>query len=275
MSHLAHDGTRRVLVLWKPAIPGVHGCPDSSLTTAGTPGPAPRTPSPLGVTLFSLPNVDGTPIAAIPSRFVSANTVEGAGTIQQRVRVPPAIRDADRTGTNVFGPALVFGADDLIYSDGERIWRASLLDTSAAPVLIGSGAYPTVSPDGRQLAYARPVGLDSVSSTYSIPVGLALCVEEQVEISAARWEVVIRDLESGAESVIGDGRDAAFDSQGSRVVVRGVDLRWVDLATMSPSPIPGTAGAFAPAVSPDGAVLAFSIIQPGTHADAFLIRLNP
>lgn len=274
MSHLAHDGARRVLVLWKAAVPGVHGCPDSSLTTGGTPGPAPRTPSPVGVTLFALPAADGTPIAAIPSRFVSTNLVQGAGTMQQRVRVFPTHRDVDRTGANAFGPVLLPGTDDLVYSDGEFLWRASISDTSATPTLIGPGSYPTISAGGTRLAYARPLALDSVVTTYSIPVGITVCVEEHVEVSAGGWAVVIRDLEAGTEAVVAAGFDPAFDPLADRLVVRGPDLRYVELTSGTITPILATVGAFAPAFSPDGQRLAFSLINPVTGADTYFLLLN-
>jgi len=274
MSHLAHDGARRVLVLWKAAVPGVHGCPDSSLTSAGIPGPAPRTPSPVGVTFYALPAVDGTPVAAIPSRFISTNLVSGAGTTQQRVRVFPTLRDVDRTGANAFGPVMHPSSDDLIFSDGEFLWRASISDTSAPPVLIGEGAFPALSPDGTRLAYARPVGLDSVITTFSVPLGLASCFEEHVEISASGWEIIIRELGSGAEASVADGLDPAFDPVANRLVVRGPDLRWVDLAGGSVLSIPGTPGAFAPTFSAGGDVLAFSLLNPVTGADVYFLPVS-
>jgi len=274
VSHLAHDGERRILVLWKAALPRVHGCPDSSITTLGTPGPAPRTPSPVGLTFLTLPDVDGTPILAIPSRSVSTRLVDGAGTTDQRVRVFPSLRDADRTSANPFGPVLVPGADELIYSDGEFLWRASVSDASASPTPLGRGSYPALDPDGTRLAYARPLGLDSVVTTYTIPVGLATCVEEHVEISANDWEVVVRELESGTETVVAQGRDAAWDPAADRLVVRDSAFRWVDLASGAATIIPATVGAFSPALSADGAILAFSLINPTTNADVYFLRLD-
>jgi hypothetical protein len=275
LSHLVIHGTERVLMLWKAAVPGMHGCPDSSLTTQGSPGPAPRTPSPVGVTLFGLPPADGTPVAAIPSRFVNTNVVDGTATLRQRVRVTPAVREVDSTGGNAFGPVIVPGSGQVIYSDGEVLWRASITDTSAAPQPLGPGAYPALSADARTLAYARPMGLDSTSTTYSVPVGpLAVCVEEFVTITAAAWEVVLRDLETGADQVLTVGRDPVFDPITPRVVVRRDDLRWVDLVSGSESPIPLTTGAFAPALSADGGILAFSLITPGAYADVFFLRLT-
>ncbi|MDH4349580.1 MAG: hypothetical protein OEW56_00340 [Gemmatimonadota bacterium] len=270
---LTSDGALRVLGAWHVAAPGLDGCPDSSVTSAGTPGPAPRTPSPVAITLYTLPATDGTPLASLPRRFVSIPTVTGRGTTQQRVRVGPAVRDADERGANPFGPVLLAGSVEAIISDGEQIWQASLTDTSAPPVLIGTGAYPAVSADGRLLAFARPLGLDSIVTTFSIPLGFLSCNEEHVEVTATSWEIVVRNLESGAEQVLTEGRDPAFAPAGDRLVVRGPDLRWVDLASSVITPIVGTTGGFAPAINGDGTVLAFSLVNPDTDADVYFLRL--
>jgi hypothetical protein len=274
MSDFATDGSRRLLTLWKRSVPGVHGCPDSSITSEGVPGPAPRTPSPVGFTVYNLPQVDGTPVASIPSRFVSTKLVEGAGTIQQRVRVTPVMRDVDRTGANAFGPVLVPGSPEMIYSDGDSIWRASAADSSAAPEFIAVGAYPALSPDGGSLAYARPTGLDSTISTFTIPLGFASCFEEHVEISAAGWELVVRDLESGDEQVVADALDPVFEPQGGRLVIRTDLLSWLDLSTSQVTAIAGTTGGFSPVLSSDGSILAFSRLNGPGNSDAYFVRLR-
>jgi hypothetical protein len=273
LGHLAVRNGRRLLVLWKAPLPGVHGCPDSSATVLGTPGPAPRTPAPIGLTIFALPEIDGTPVTAIPSRFVATSLVEGEGTLQQRVRVHPAARDADRTGANAFGPVVLPGGNEMIYSDGERIWRAAISDTSTVPALLGLGAYPTLSPDGGMLAFARPVGLDSVVRRFTVPVGLVVCVEEHVEIIAAGWDVVLRALGTDVEEVIASGLDPAFDPLGGRVVIRNDQLLWVDLGTGAILPIPGTTGGFAPIPSPDGELLAFSRLTTPTNSDVYFVTI--
>jgi hypothetical protein len=265
-------------VLWKPPMSGARGCPDSSETTEGTPGPAPATPSPVGLVIFSLPTEDGASITSIPSRAISTGavaveTVPG-GNILARVRVTPALRDVARTGANPFGPIAIPGTDDIIYSDGERLWQASATDTGAAPAPLGEGAYPALSPDGTAFAYARPVGLDSTVQTFTIPVGLVQCVQTQVEITAASWEVVLRDVDSGDEQVLTEGVEPAFDPLAQRLVVRGSDLQWFDLSTLTAVSISGTTGAFAPAVSPDGTVLAFSLFSSGTNSDVYYLRIS-
>jgi hypothetical protein len=272
-------GARRVLALWKQAVPGYHTCPDSSMTTLGTPGPAPLPVSPVGVQVYALPAEDGTPIISIPSRSFEITPVTIGYTydvpplVLKRVRVAPAQRDVSQRGANPFGPALVPGTDSLIYSDGEQLWEASTTDTSAAPVLLGEGAYPAVSADGRWLAYARPLGLDSTEQEFTVPLGFAVCVETHVEITAASWEVVLRDIATGEEEVLTDGVEPVFDPMADRLVVRGTDLQWFYLPTHTSVSIIGTRGAFAPAISPDGGVLAFSLFSAGSNSDVYYLRI--
>jgi hypothetical protein len=243
------------------------------MTVLGTPGPAPRTPTPIALTIYALPEVDGLPLDAIPSRLLATSLVEGEGTLRQRVRVHPAARDVERTGANAFGPVLLPAGNEMVYSDGERLWRVATADTLAVPQLLGMGAYPALSADGLTLAYARPLGLDSIVQTYTIPIGIVFCVEEHVEVSAAAWEVVIRDLSTDAERVLTTGLDPAFDPLEGRVVVRTGQLEWVDLATGTTSPIPGTTDGFAPSVSPDGDLLAFSKLNGPGNSDVYFVRI--
>jgi hypothetical protein len=265
MSDLEHANERRALVLWRTPVQGVHGCPS----------PAPPPATPVAFTVFTLPAEDGTAISNLPSRYIETNGVFGAGTLGQLVRVTPSLRDVNATGGDAFGPVPVPGTDSLIYSDGERIWIASLVDTAAPPVMVTDGAYPAVAPDGRTLAFSRPVGVDSVTQTYVVPVGIAACVQEHVEIFATAWEVVLRDLATGDERVVAEGLDPAFDPLLPRLVVRqGGALAWVDLGSGAATPIAATGGAFDPAVSPNGDVLAFSLFTSPGNSDVYFLRTD-
>jgi len=48
------------------------------------------------------------------------------------------------------------------------------------------------------------------------------------------------------------------------------------LGTLSSTPIPGTRGAFAPAISPDGKLLAFSLFSDSanTNTDVYLLKID-
>lgn len=280
MGTLVSDGARRALVMWKVPIPGGHGYAASSMTTFGDPGPAPRPPTPVELAIYSLPAAD-VAIASLPVRGVSLNAAfldfqgveNGIAVERRRVRVTPALRDVNRTATNAFGPVILPGTDEMVYSDGEQLWRASMLDSSIAPVSLGAGAYPALGPDGRSLAYARPWGIDSTSQLFTVPFGLMVCYQTQVEISAGGWEVVLRDLDSGAEQVVTDGQEPAWDPSGARLVVRDGSLKWLDIATGTVTIIAATDGAFAPAVAPEGGMLAFSLFTGATNTDVYFLRV--
>lgn len=271
----------RALVLWRDAVPGIHGCPDSIQQAGYLLNPAnavavPPPASPVLISVYALPMEDGTALTSLPRRVVETKGVYGAGTANQRVRITPALRDADRTGGDVFGPALVPGTSEMVYSDGDELWFLSLADTSSPPVALGLGAYPSLGPDGRTLAFARPVGLDSVVQVYQVPLPIGTCTQEHVEISAAGWELVLLDLETGDERVLGDGFDPAFDPTADRIVARvGGALSWIDVGTGAATAIPGTAGAVDPSVSPDGVVLAFTLPVATGNTNVYFVRLVP
>jgi hypothetical protein len=278
---LVSDGSRRALVLWRAPIAGGHGCPDSSMTTFGNPGPAPRPPTPIELAIYSMPAED-VAISSLPVRSVSLSAAfldfqgfeNQVYTERRRVRVTPALRDVNHTTTDAFGPVMLPGTDEMVYSDGERLWRASMADTSVAPVSLGPGAYPALSWDGHSLAYARPWGVDSTMQLFTVPLTLGICYQTQIEILEGGWEVVVHDLATGADRWVADGLEPAWDPSGARLVVRDGSLKWFDLAAGTETIIAATEGAFAPAVAPDGGVLAFSRFTGETNADVYFLRLQ-
>jgi len=274
MAALGVLGSRRVLAAWTSPLQSPGGGYED-----GCPGPAPPVPSPKAFTLYDLPPDDGVALRGLPTRSVDARVVT-PGTVagpfntftNVRVRVTPAMQEVRARGGNPFGPVLVPGGSDVVYSDGEGIWRASMADASQPAQLVAAGAYPALSSDGNLLAYARPLGVDSASQLFIVPVGLGTCIQEHVEITATGWEVVVRDLSSGDERVLGDGIEPQFDPLSARLVVRVTDLVWIDLAAGSRASIDLTVGAFAPTISPDGNVLAFALAD-GVNASVFFLPI--
>lgn len=257
---LAVAGDRRVLALWVPSLPGIDGCPP----------PAPPPPGVVSIALVELGGVDGTPIADLPTREASTGAAVGSGTGSVRVRVSPALRELDATGGNPFGPALARNGA-VVYSDGDSLWLAGL-EGGAEPEFLGLGAYPATNPDRRLLAFARPVSVDSTSEQYIVPVGIGVCIQEHVEVTAAGWQIVVRDLDTGAETVLGAGLEPVFDPMAERVLARDAALVWYDLRTGDRAALPGSDGGFAPAIAPDGSTLAFSRSDNG-NTDVFVIPL--
>jgi hypothetical protein len=247
METLAQIPGRRVLGTVTPPQPGLGACP----------APAPAPPRALAIAWFDLGEVDGTPVSSLPVHAVSTGAITVTGPVSYRVRETPALREATLLGANPFGPVLMPDGST-VYSDGETIWSAWLTDTTGARDSIAWGAYPVLSADARSLIFARPLGVDSVTQTYSIPLGLAVCTQEHVVITYTGWDVVTLDLESSELQVLGRGAEPRLDPLAPRLLIRDGSLFWLTLDGVRSDPIPGTGGAFAPAVSPDGLVLAYS-----------------
>jgi hypothetical protein len=257
---LTAAGDRRVLALWVPSVPGIDGCPP----------PAPPPPAVVSIALAELGSVDGTPVAGLPTRELSTGAAVGSGTGNVRVRVSPALREMDANGGNPFGPALARDGA-VVYSDGDSLWLAGL-DSGEEPEFLGLGAYPATSQDLRLLAFARPVSVDSTAVQYVVPVGIGVCIQEHVEVTAAGWQIVVRDLDTGDETVLGAGLEPVFDPMAARVLARDGALIWYDLSTGDRSALPGSDGSFAPAIARDGSILAFSRSDNG-NTDVFVVPL--
>lgn len=258
---MAFASGRRVMAVWTPSVPReFYACPDT----------APAPPPAVHVTLFELGPTDGTALANLPARAVPVEAVEGEGkidvggagqTVSFRVRVTPAQREIAGRGTNPFGP-VPLPDGSLIFSDGERLWHGRAGDTTAL-ALLGAGAFPSLDSSGTMLAFARPVAIDSTVVVYRIPVFGGDCVQEHVEVTSGGWEVVLRDLRSGAERVLAEGIEPVLDPVAPRLLYRAPSgLRWVSLDGVDLGSFDGTAGAFAPAISPDGALGAYSWSGP-------------
>jgi hypothetical protein len=224
----------------------------------------------VSIALAELGSVDGTPVAGLPTRELSTGAAVGSGTGNVRVRVSPALREMDANGGNPFGPALARDGA-VVYSDGDSLWLAGL-DSGEEPEFLGLGAYPATSQDLRLLAFARPVSVDSTAVQYVVPVGIGVCIQEHVEVTAAGWQIVVRDLDTGDETVLGAGLEPVFDPMAARVLARDGALIWYDLSTGDRSALPGSDGSFAPAIARDGSILAFSRSDNG-NTDVFVVPL--
>jgi hypothetical protein len=260
VSHVAVAADRRLLVTWRSLGPGAVSCEE-----------CPPPPTAIDVIVRRLPPQDIVPLSAAPTRTITLPNHATNGC-QHRVRIGPVEREVRARRVNPFGPVELADGSAGFLSDGETVWRYDPADTAAAPVALGPGAFPSLSPDGLRLAAAVPLGLDSTSGTCTF--GLCPCVQETVTITTTGWEVVLYDLAANTSTSLAAGLEPTFDPLGDRVAVRRADaLYWVDLQTGTADAIPGTEGAYAPVVAPDGSVLAFTA-QRFDSPDVFFLRLR-
>jgi hypothetical protein len=257
---LTFDQGGRVLTLWRPAFEGIQGC--------GPPAPAP--PTVIELAVLRLEATDGQPVSAIRTRALDLAVVEGTGTLNRRVWLTPAELEIRGRGGDPFGPAT--GSDGVGFvSDGANLWRIDVDDPGAAAQLVGPGVFPSLSGDGTMLAAAVPARPDTTITVTSVPLGFFICVQETITISPGGWQVLIYDLPSGVSRVLGPGVEPRFDLSANRLLVRREALYWVDLASGAEQVIPGTEGAYSPALAPDGSIIAFSVTTADGR-DVFFIR---
>lgn len=264
----AASADARLLTVWRRADPDLVGC------VGADPVACPALPFVLGVTVFRLPLADGPALSAVPSRtVVIPNFTDLADSIppgapitrQHRLRDTPADAELAARRVDPYAPAL--GPDAVYLSDGEDVWRFP--PDLAQAARLGPGAFAAVSPDGALVAAAVPVGLDSTGSMCSVAVGIGLCVQETITIRASGWSVILYDLAADAVRLLGEGLEPRFHPDGTRLLVRRNDgLHWLDLATGNATAVPGTSGAYAAQVAPDGSLIAFSMDLFG-QADVF------
>jgi hypothetical protein len=258
----------RLLAVWRT---------ESVVTCAGCPPP----PAVLDLTIWRLPPTDVVPFATLPPpraiplpvfQLVDVQCGDPPpGPFLRQIRERPAEREVIDRRTNPYGPVELPDGSAAFYSNGEGIWRYDPADGTAPADSIGPGAFPALSPDGLTLAGAVAVGLDS---TVSRCTGGFCCLQDNIAITFAGWELVLVDLATGGSRTLGPGLEPAFDPLAGRLVARRSDaLYWVDLGTGDPTLITGTEGGFAPAISPDGSLLAFSADRFG-NADVFYVRIR-
>ncbi|HEX9729501.1 MAG TPA: hypothetical protein VGA37_13425 [Gemmatimonadales bacterium] len=250
----------RWLALWRQATPGAETCRG-----------CPPAPTAVQLSLMRLGETDGLPLSALPVRFHVLPNFASASPCDHRIRINPAEREIRDRGTNPFGPVVSATGSDGYYSDGETTWRFDPADPAQPADSIGPGSFPDLSRDGSLLAVAQPVQTDSVSDICID--GICPCIQETVSITAGQWQVVIHDLRAGTTRVLAPGLEPRFDPRGRRVLVRRFDgLYWVDLESGAADSIPGTTVGFAPAISPDGSLIAFSSFLAG-NVDVFFVRV--
>lgn len=256
------QANRRVLVAWQAALPGVTTCLN-----------CPDGPGVVGLSILRLEPTDGAPLASLPTRYFQLPNNAAGSTCSHRIRYRPVDAGVGTGGPNPYGPAIAPGDSIGIFSDGETLWRFDLDHPNVPPDSLGPGAFPTLSADGSHLAAEVPTGVDS--SGVQCATGQCPCVQQTVTVTAGGWRIVLYDL-SGADTThfLGKGQEPVFDPRADRLLVRrGGELRWIDLTTGAAiATVPNTTGARSIAISPDGALIAFSL-DFNSEPDVFFTRV--
>ena len=257
----------RILVLWRPPVPpDVGGC--------GNICPL-RLPT-WELTMLRLEPSDGAPLSALPTRSAILPVLNSNPdtNVTHDVSIIPAQQEIVDFLADPFGPTMLPGSSIGIYSDGETLWRFDAADPSAPPELVGPGAFPSLSPDGKRLAAAVPTGTPDTAITVCTVPALISCVEWIRDIRTPGWLTIVYDVETGSSDTIASGLEPIFDLTGERLLVRRtMGFFWVDLDTGGEEFVPLTEGGFAPALSSDGTLLAFSSKMSG-NIDVYLVRLR-
>lgn len=250
---------RRVYTVWRTATEGAEAC-------RACPSPAV-----VALTIIRLDSMDGRALSGLPTRNVALTTFEPSpDPAFRRVRLTPADLEIVSRGTNPYGPTVPPVSDTGYYSDGEILWRFDLERPSIPADPIGPGAFPAVSSDGRFVAAAVPIVADSVTAF----CGAQACTQETVEFALIGWTIRLYDPMSGTARDLGPGLEPRFHPTEPKLLVRRIGgLYWVDPESAAADSIPGTGGAFAATIAPDGSRLAFSMNLFG-NPDVFILRLD-
>lgn len=255
------DGTRQ-FGLWVQPILLQDICPP--------PCPAPPT---IHVTAVRVDAASGPGGWQWTEEFARIDTPQRGDTIRVLYRIVPPDSEALVLGRNPFGPAWSETSRRLAVSDGESVLVS---EGGEADPLTGvtSGAYPALSAGGRRLAFTRFVVTDSVTTECVVQVVDITCIQNSTSYSVERREIWVRDLATGDEQLVTEGDQAVFDPAGDRLLVaRAGGLNWVALGDGAETPIPNTAGAHSPAVSPVGRYVAFVAEWEG-QPDVYFMALN-
>lgn len=261
----------RVLVGLTPPEQRVHWCGDPA-------HPAPAPPW-AGWRFRLLPATDGGAISNLTTSarefpvFVgTGHDSTGALYTTKRIRIVPAIAEADSLGSNPWGPALS-GDGHAYLSDGEAVWRYDLADATGAPDSVTVGAYPVLAPDGGTLYFARPTITDSTETVTVVPWTLFVaCTQTMVRYLVDGWTLYSRDLASGAEQALGDGAEPSL-APGGRLLVRRPDGIYLTDLSGGEQLLMADATASTPIESPDGRLLVFTSRRSG-NADIFVLHLE-
>lgn len=243
------EGGARYAAVWGHAIPKEHTCPTCPAAVRE-------------VTIVRLDAGGTTPTGQtqwiVPAAGLVWRVVPDTMTVDYRLL--PAHVDALAGLRNPYGPGTAPGSQAFVASDGETIFHgpgipSSLLDSVTA------GAYPSLSRDGSRIVFTRFAVSDTGVETCEVLLATDpdfVCRQRTTAFAVRQREIWVRELATGTEIMVAVADHAVFDRASDRILVTMVGgLTWIDLVSGAEAPVPNTAGAHSPAVSPGGRYVAF------------------
>ena len=194
-------------------------------------------------------------------------------------------------GRAFFRPSWNPDATELVVSDGLRLLRWVPGAAEATPIAgTADGISPAWSPNGDWIAYTRHERLSSETfmceyeTDYNVGgsiVAVTTCLERRTVYETAPPQIVLVRPDGSEQIVLGEGQDPAWSPDGSAVyasvgVASNEHIVRIPVGGGAATVIPNTEGGIEPAVSPDGARLAFSRSAHAFHGqsrDIWIVEL--
>lgn len=169
----------------------------------------------------------------------------------------------------VFRPAWAPDGERIAFSDGLRlhVWRVG---DPLATVVPGTedGVSAAWSPDGEWIAFTHLARVDSITYECACPIGRPPIVAFRTVYTVGTPRVVLVRPDGSERIELGEGEDPAWSPDGEFIYARrGIEIVRMPGTGGAATPIANTTGGRSPAVSPDGAWLAFSRLKPQLIVD--------
>lgn len=193
------------------------------------------------------------------------------------VRFLPHQRLFESERSFTFRPSWNPRGDRLVFSDGTRLLVWTVDEGEPLEIEGTEGALsPAWSPSDEWIAFSRRVVSDSTHTSCSYVAGLGICAfVEYTEFDLPRPVLTLIRPDGSEVRELFTGADPAWAPDGTLYFSGGGQIWRVVPPDGEPTPVPGTEGGIEPAISPDGARLAFARLSSRGDHDIWVIELAP